>query len=386
MTEKHDVIIVGGGPSGTSLGYRLLQAGYDCLILEKCVYPREKLCGGLLTEKTVALLEELYQKPFTCFRQKTDSVKIFDKKGKLRQQLKSTHPFWLVDRTEFDAYLAEEYRRLGGRLLEGKRVQTVDPQNHLVCLAEGTKFQYRYLVGADGANSIVRKHIDKAYKPTGFCLEINPRCAGCPEDICLYVGIADYGYGWIFPKKDRVTAGMGGDREKNPRMLKRFQHYRKKQGFAHTPDQIKGAFVPYGTYVKQPAKNHLLLVGDAAGLADPLTGEGIYFALLSAQYAAEAILSGSHVERVYTKKTAGLRLRIWETALAKKLFFVDFVCFCVMYIAQWNRGLVRFALDHAVSWYDTNYWLLLPAYLWSLITAGPSRLRACVRKKHKRRS
>lgn len=366
--KTYDIVIAGGGPAGASLGYGLIQAGYRCVIVDKAVFPRKKLCGGLLTVKTVELLESMYGEPFSCYEAVTDEIRIFDKKGKLRQKAVSAAPFYLVDRERFDQWLLDQYKELGGETIEGNGVSRIDQEASVVYLKDGTRLGYQYLVGADGANSQVRRCLDSDYRPEGFCLEVNPECAWEESAISVYVGIANQGYGWVFPKGRTVAAGMGGALKNNGDITRRFQIYRKRLSLFSEKERPEGAFVPYGSFVKKPAKGQVLLIGDAAGLAEPLTGEGIYFALLSSRCACQAITMDQKPDEGYMRRIRPIHRWIRQAEWAKRIFFMDFICFVGMGILQMDRKLTVYALEHAIGRSDTTYWNILFAY-------GAARIR-----------
>ena len=98
----------------------------------------------------------------------------------------------------------------------------------------------------------------------------------------------DWGYGWVFPKRNTLTAGVGGLLSASPKMRADFEVFLKKRFGTIPPGQIKGHFIPFGDFRPVPGRGNVLLCGDAAGLVEPITGEGIAFAMLSGFYAAES--------------------------------------------------------------------------------------------------
>ena len=105
----------------------------------------------------------------------------------------------------------------------------------------------------------------------------------------IYFGLIDWGYGWVFPKRDTLTVGVGGSLRKNPDLMSSFKDF-LRQRFGEIPaGKIKGHHIPFGDFRRVPGRGNILLCGDAAGLVEPITGEGIAFAMQSGHFAAEAI-------------------------------------------------------------------------------------------------
>lgn len=144
------------------------------------------------------------------------------------------------------------------------------------------------------------------------------------------LGAAEWGYGWVFPKAGSVTLGVGGIHGLNPDMKARFETYLHR----HVPAlaqsgklAFKGAFLPFGDYRKIPGRGRALLVGDAAGLVDPITGEGIAWALKSGQFAAEAAIEALHGRAVrsalpgYLKRLSYIHREIDVAARIRALLY-----------------------------------------------------------------
>mgnify|MGYP003378781009 CR=1 FL=1 len=113
----------------------------------------------------------------------------------------------------------------------------------------------------------------------------------CIRDrVSVYFGVIPNGYGWVFPKKEGYTVGVGGPERNSLKMKEQLLLFLNTLGIVTDSVKVKGAFIPYGSFPKRLASDHVLLVGDAAGFVDPVNGEGIYFAILSGQKAIQAIL------------------------------------------------------------------------------------------------
>lgn len=292
---KYDVIIVGAGPAGMAAAHTLINNNISCCVIDKQVFPRNKLCAGGLTNKAIGIMNELKLGKEFCGKStvKTTNASLYVNYDHVID-LDNVYETHLVDRFEFDDYLVESYKAKRGAMIEGLKVSYISTENKKIMLSDNNIIDFEYIIGADGAVGVTRKLIDKNHKTDGFCLQIDIDKNNIDynsDKMSLYYGIIPYGYGWIFPKEDYVTIGIGSSYDKNLDYKKEFETFLDNLGAKYNRDKIKGAFIPFGDYVKNPindAKN-MILVGDAAGLADPISGEGIYFAMLSGIKGAEVI-------------------------------------------------------------------------------------------------
>lgn len=313
-----DVLIVGGGPAGTAAAIACTNYGIGCLLVEAKTYPRHKLCGGLLTAKARHTLEALVGPAAArecldaCVMSRETEFSLWDghQTRGLEQVVEVTprEPITLVDRVRFDEWMARHFEKLGdqrrcGRLIEGDAVAAIDFDKHVATLASGRTIEYRRIIAADGANSFVekcavqqspngwtprRKHIGDA-----FCLETEVPRAQCPyiTGVRIYFGVVPGSYAWAFSKGGSVCLGLVRLPGESFDVQATFREFLSHVG-VHFPDQqnIRGAMLPIGNPMREPVSEawRLLFAGDAAGLVEPLTGEGIYYALQSGVYAAES--------------------------------------------------------------------------------------------------
>jgi flavin-dependent dehydrogenase len=191
-----------------------------------------------------------------------------------------------------DAHLLALAVTAGAADFTGRRITDLDTDMPAVTLEAGTHLTARILIGADGVNSMVARALfGRAYDPArvGFALEIEapPLPAARRAAIRIDLGAADWGYGWHFPKSCGTTIGVGGINGQNPDMKGHLASYRGILG-DDCEAPVKGHFLPFGDFRRNPGRGRVLLVGDAAGLVDPITGEGIAYALHSGAAAALA--------------------------------------------------------------------------------------------------
>jgi len=353
-----DILIVGGGPAGSALGYLLQKSGYSCCIVDKCAFPRVKLCGGLLTQKTVSLMNNIYGEINFPYESTTSNMSLYLGTHKISSVIADSK-FYLVERYDFDLYLIKKFRELSGLLYENSKVTSIDLLNHVATINNEEKITYKILVGADGANSQIRKYVDKDFRPNVLCLECNYPAKNNTEGINIYLSFVRSGYAWRFSKKNHETVGIGGKIKKNKKLKDIFVSFLKTQDIVIEDREIKGAMIPCGIYVKKPCKDNILLIGDAAGFVDPITGEGIYFALLSAQYAFYAIddflQSGLSLSKSYLNRVVPIQNKIKDANFFYRLYFNDAIQSYLVKLVDGRTTMIKYVCDNIISNYNISY-------------------------------
>ncbi len=305
MKGSYDIIIVGGGPAGSTAGYLLGRSGLRVLIIDKSTFPRYKLCGGCITDKTVKLLERVFGITAEDLKEKGaidfESIQ-FEILYKAHSILRKTSPvpFYFVNRYLYDNFFLEKARQTGAEIITGDGVISFDISNNEVRTASGRTFTGQFIIGADGVNSLIRRQfpdevVDRKVwqKNSGSALEIfvDRSAMHAMDNPALFLGYIEQGYAWVFPNKDKFVVGIGGLAQKNRKLL--FPSFSRFLAALGIQDpgiyRINGYSFPYGNYLPEPVFGHAILVGDAAGFADPLLGEGIFYAQRSAELASQVI-------------------------------------------------------------------------------------------------
>jgi geranylgeranyl reductase family protein len=332
-------VVAGGGPAGSAAAFTAARAGLTVCLVDKAVFPREKLCGGGLTDRCRDAFESVFSQPWPAEIVSDEAHMAFFMAGTQLSRMEGR--LGLTMRRAFDAHMVDLARDAGATLLLGDAVDGLDEAKQTVTLKSGRTLAYGHLVGGDGVSSGIAKQLfGAAFDPAaiGFGLEVEvPRIdlPDHPNDVEIDFGRADWGYGWVFPKRDSFTIGVGGVHRRNPDMKAKLVAYLVAKGLDPAAYKVKGQYLPFGSCRPSPGRGRVLLCGDAAGFVDPITGEGIGYAMESGAAAGAAIAGSVAAGRpgqafaAYARATAPIRramgqARGWRrlifTAWAKPLF------------------------------------------------------------------
>ena len=370
MFEGYDVLIVGAGPAGCAAAYDLARVGKRVLLLDKRSFPRHKACACGLTRKTMEALrysvepvvERVCREIVLQIAERPGAGALADKGREVR--VKTRNPICaMAVRERFDDFCLKQTLAQGAELrkIEGiVALREVDGGVEVdVALGDGgvETLKAPVVIGADGSNGQMRRLASQLEKGSpsaqdpewyarGFALEAMVPYAALPTKLPEGDGPLDLvfdfspiagGYGWLFPKGDHINIGVGGfvpradhvasdDRphEKVTRALLNLYTMQKLGiDLAAVGAHVTGQYLGLGGHAYLP-RGRVLLAGDAAGLVDPLTGEGIHSALVSGQAAAAAVLgagSGEDVAEVYARELAGLQETLAFSHRAARSFY-----------------------------------------------------------------
>ncbi len=294
MSKRYDAIVVGAGPAGSTAAYRLATAGASVLLLDRARFPRDKPCGGGVT------LRAARQLPFRI----DPVVEQVVTKAELRLGFRWTAErgrggplAYMTQRRRLDHFLVEQATRAGAELRDGIKATAVGADGKgATVTAGGESLQAAVVIGADGVNGVAARTLRLGGNRTvGVALEGNLPNENADVEryrgrFVLELGTIPGGYGWVFPKGDHVNVGVGGWDSEGPRLREHLAALCREHGIR--PDdleEIRGYRLPCRSHDSALARGRSLIVGDAAGLVDPLTGDGMFEAFLSARYAAEAV-------------------------------------------------------------------------------------------------
>ena len=327
----YDLIVVGAGPAGASAARSAAQSGLNTLLLEKEKVPRNKLCGGGVTTKVLTRFD---------FRLPRELVECEVRAARIHVD-ESLHCFetdetlvYMTSRTSFDSFLTEKAVEAGTELRDGAPVNRVNvASSHVEVKTSEGNFRSKILIGADGMGGPTARTggFYESWKPDQVAYAIESEVyvgekavqefMGASSYFDLYFGVSPGGYGWVFPKDDHLTVGVGCKLSRLRDGMDLFDSFVKRVG------ELKGSkipkpqahLIPLGGAVNVPSvRDRMLLAGDCAGFAEPLLGEGIYFSIWGGQLAAQVAAEANHEDRYDEKSLAKYEQR-WRDA-----FGVDF--------------------------------------------------------------
>jgi len=294
MHSPVDVIVAGAGPCGSIAAFELARRGIRVLILEKETFPRYKVCGGGLTPK---VLREIPFDISGVIEREVYEISFTHNFGTPYTRRSSSPLMYCTMRDKLDQFLLNRALEAGAIIRFDEKVNGIETGQEEVKV-QTTKDSYscRFLLGADGASSVVARYAgfrQHLYQGMAMEAEINlpPGEVGrLGESVFLDWGTLPGGYAWMFPKHDHVSVGVGGPADLSAGLIPYYEKFLAMISLRQ--DQVRSKKfwpIPVRLSAGHFHAGRILVAGDAAGLTDPLTGEGIYYAVKSGAWAAEAI-------------------------------------------------------------------------------------------------
>ena len=299
--DTWDVAVIGAGPAGLAAASAAAAAGARTIVLERAEHPRYKTCGGGLIGASRAAAGGLIDVPA---RDEIRSATVTLRGG--QEYTRSHHEplLAMVVREEFDAALLKRAEENGAHVRQRVQVRAVEQADGRATarLGDGTEVTAQVIIGADGSSGVTARHVGATFDQVDLGLELE---IAVPDQVASeWQGrvLLDWGkipasYGWVFPKGDRLTVGViasRGQGEATKAYLREFVGRLGLAGFEAVQDS--GHLTRCRCDDSPLRKGQVIVAGDAAGLLDPWTREGISFALrsgtLAGEYAAKGDLNG----------------------------------------------------------------------------------------------
>ena len=293
---KVDVLVVGAGPAGSSTAIHLARGGARVLLVDKARFPRDKPCGGGLTGRA---LKRIPVDPSPVVERDVDRFELRLRYGSSFARTHDKPLIRMTQRRRLDEFLAGQAAAAGAEFRDGTGVELTEMTDDGVSARAGDEVVHAdVLVGADGANGVVARAIGVDEEIVrGVALEGNVPLAALGGDYertaVIALVVVPGGYGWVFPKGDHANLCVGGWGSEGPRLREHLGRLARAHGLdPGVLTDVKGHRLPMRRLGTPAGNGRVLLVGDAAGLVDPLSGDGMYEAFVSARLAADAVLTG----------------------------------------------------------------------------------------------
>lgn len=328
-TPYYDVIIVGAGAGGATAGYFLGQAGVRVILLEKASLPRYKPCGGAVPFNAYRHLPFDFSPVIEC---EVSRVSYCWQAGHEITFPLPARSMSMVMRDRFDAHILNH---AAVTVWENTRVRAVEEGHEGVRVTTdaGDVIRAEYLIDASGAQSSIARMLGlRIGRVLGAAIEAEV----VPDDATFEryagsalfdFGVISHGYVWVFAKRNHLSVGIGVLDGKQSHVRETLEREMKQLGVNLAGIPLHGHTLPVYQGPEPRHTSHAMLVGDAAGLLDPLSGEGIRHAIVSGRLAAKAILEGRiNQYSTWIERYARRALRPMQT-LAKLFYQYPSACF-----------------------------------------------------------
>ena len=382
----YDVIVIGGGPAGSSAARKASSLGLKTLLIEKENFPRYKPCAGAVSDVALSCLD--FQIPSTIPEKEMRGIRIIYKGQKIEKYAPQRIGI-LVDRKVFDDYLLKMAGKSGAKIITGERaVDFADEEDKVIITTEKGEYQAHFLIIAEGAHGNLQYKVKEKPRKNEYAISF---VAEIKEDddtinehldniIEVHTGMLKMGFGWVFPHRGYYSVGIAGLAKylDNPR--KKLNEFLDLLGFP-VRHSIISHLIPTGGINRRLTTSRVVVIGDAAGFVDSFYGEGISYAIRSGQIASETISKimerGSSVTLDdYNSLVKGEFEMNLKYSLMMSKFTNSFPLFFALAIE--NEDLVDKFIDIAlqkVTYKDLLKWFFpkLPGYLFRYVLKKISR-------------
>lgn len=290
-----DVAVIGAGPAGCSAALALARSGHAVVLLEKAVLPRYKTCGGGLLHRAFKFLPPVAE---TVVERSFNSVALNFLGTEMNFTTTRTEPIVrLAMRADLDHLLARTAEKAGAQLIQSCLVKRLNVQADFVeIITERENFRSKFVIAADGVHSATAKAAGWSELPV-LAPALEHEIYLAAEDFARFsqtprfdFNVIDAGYAWFFPKRTHLSVGILSTHPKCTGLQTKLADYLQQLGITRIQITEKhGWLIPLAPRREPLARGRVLLVGDAAGLVDPVMAEGISHALHSGQLAAAAL-------------------------------------------------------------------------------------------------
>jgi geranylgeranyl reductase family protein len=326
----YDVIVIGSGVAGSAAAYKLAEAGKNILVLEKELLPRYKTCGGGVISKVGELLPYKIDPVVECKLYKSD---IYDHANNLHFLIERDIPIInMTMREEFDYFMLSKAVSIGTEIKADKEViDVIGKQEYVEVITPSENFRSKFVIAADGATGITTRKLGIQTKVKRIpaiehevIIEQN-QLEKLNKTARFDFGLVPNGYAWVFPKKEHLSIGLLTMNKPGINLHQYLKKYYVILGITKViSEERHGYVIPLYSKLNKFVYGRIIIAGDTAGLSDPITAEGISYAITSGIHAASAIINGQG-----NKKGVG---RIYEAEIQKTLNELKYARYLAFFI------------------------------------------------------
>jgi geranylgeranyl reductase family protein len=377
--DSVDVAVVGGGPAGAWTSYRLARGGVRVAVIDGS-HPREKPCGGGVTRRALEIVQDAVADrhlPAVPIDGATFGYEGRSARCALAPLGGSRHPLLVTARRDFDSALLEAAVAAGAHPVAERATDIRPDGQRWIITTRRREVTADWIVGADGVNSLVRRRLSRPWDRTDISIATGYFVHGATSrDVAVEFVDDPPGYLWSFPRTNHLAVGVCAQADRATAGALQAcaadwisshvgRNFRTERYSWPIPSLTLRAL-----RAEQPAGRRWILAGDAAGLVDPITREGIYFALRSAECAAESLMAGGDAARRYTSRVrAEIYPELQRAASLKERFYRP--PFLRLLITALHRSAaVRAIMADLVAGeqaYSGLRWRLLRTFEWKLM-------------------
>ena len=343
MTVRHDadVIVAGTGPAGATAALALARAGVRVLMMERHALPRQKPCGGGISTRVLTRFPWLSESLPHIPAHAVSSLYLEGPSGEIFRMQANGPVVILIRRVEFDTMLAQLAVRAGADLLAPAAIAQArqDADGVTLRTRDGRELRAPMVIAADGVNSVIARRLgmNPGWPAARLALDmmeetpVSALRAAEPDTLSVFYGYGGaHGYAYIFPKREHVNVGIGyvlpffKERvDLMPYDLQRqFVGDLRARGLMEGESQ-RGHFTPFlipiGGPLRTTAAGRVLLAGDAGGFVNGFSAEGIYYAMVTGDLAARAILAARRRDVVDPAAARRGYVRLWKGEIGAEL-------------------------------------------------------------------
>jgi geranylgeranyl reductase family protein len=329
--RRFDVAIVGAGPAGCRAAGVLARSGAGVAVIDGS-HPREKPCGGGVTARALDLVRDAID-PSVFDAVAIDSATFVDGARaatiSLDDPAQTGRRLAIVARRDFDGALLQSAVEAGASLLATRAIAVARANGGWTIATRDGAIEADWLVGADGANSLVRRRVASPFRREDLSIASGYFVHGASSSEITVVFEHDPpGYLWAFPRRDHVAVGVGAQADESSSAalcaiaFRWIQRHFSDQGVRL--ERYSWPIPSLGAEAldrERPSGDRWMLAGDAGGLVDPITREGIFFALASGQAAADSLLRPDPARAYAARIREDIHDELRRAARLKSRFF-----------------------------------------------------------------